>query len=105
MAISTKLANPLGPRFFALRRSQTALRITPGKSPLARGPAATESPMLPLLLQTRADRLELASRAELLIFVRDKIGVSLHEHFPGRAEVEFSRLIPEKFAVDASPDQ
>ena len=58
-----------------------------------------------LFLNTGAHGVELTGGAELLVLVRDKIRVLLHENLPRRPEIELRGLIPEKFAMDPRPDQ
>ena len=44
-------------------------------------------------------------RAEFPVLMGDKLRVFLDEDFAGRAEIKFFGFVPEKFAVNAGPDQ
>src|SRR5579862_478097 len=57
------------------------------------------------LLQRLAHVGKFPGRAELAVFVRDELGVFIHEDFARRAEIELRRLVAEEFAVDARPDE
>src|SRR5579871_3266608 len=49
--------------------------------------------------------IELTGAAELLVFVRNKLGVLFNEDFARRAEVELARMIAEILAMNTGPDQ
>src|SRR3954466_10937843 len=58
-----------------------------------------------LAFHARANRVQLASRTEFLVLAGDEIRIGLHENLSGRPEVEFSRLVAEKFAMNAGPNK
>lgn len=62
-------------------------------------------PRRALLFQTGADRIKLASRTELFVFVRYEIDVLLNKDLPRRPEIELFGLIAEVFAMNARPDE
>src|SRR5579885_767163 len=57
------------------------------------------------LAQRLTQRRNLSGAAEQLVAAGDKLGVFLHENLPGRAEIELGRLVAEKFAMNAGPDE
>src|SRR3954451_10122371 len=61
--------------------------------------------MSTLLLDRRANGVELAGGAELFVFVRDEVGVFLDERRPRRPEIELVRFVAEELAVHARPNQ
>ena len=62
-------------------------------------------PRRALLFQPGADRIKLASRTELFVFVCYEIGVLLSKDLPRRPEIELFGLIAEVFAMNARPDE
>jgi hypothetical protein len=58
-----------------------------------------------LLFQTGADRIKLASRTELFVFVGDEIGVLFNKYLLRHPEIELFGLIAEVFAMNARPDK
>src|SRR5689334_9537525 len=52
-----------------------------------------------LLSESSTHFRQLPGRAELLVLVRDELGVLVLEDLARRAEVEFLRLVAEEFAV------
>src|SRR5581483_879207 len=57
------------------------------------------------LAQRLTQRRNLAGAAEQLVAAGDELGVFLHENLPGGAEIELCRLVAEKFAMNAGPDE
>src|SRR4051812_25619843 len=58
-----------------------------------------------LAFRAGANLIELAGRAQLLVFARNKIRVGLHENFAWRPEIELLGMVAEKFAMNTGPYQ
>src|SRR6266480_2313080 len=49
--------------------------------------------------------VELACRTQLLVLLRDEIGICLHENLARRAEIKLVGLVAEELAMDTGPDK
>src|SRR5215213_1760972 len=72
---------------------------------MRRSPRVQGASSCGLFSECGSNGTELTRAAEFLVFVRDKLCVLILECFSRRSEIEFGRLVPKEFAVNARPDE